>query len=270
VTVAEIYKRALGGEFPIDELTDEQYAQRRCDRSNAVVGDLEGYDCPLCLNRGYITRVAGRVELVTAECSCMEIRRSMTRMSISGLGEVMGRLTFERFRAEQPWQQSMLEKGRAYAASPSGWFVVCGQSGCGKTHICTATAGQLLRQGRSVRYVLWRELSARLKAAMNQPEYEQLMTPLKKCDVLYIDDLFKGRRGEEVTDSDIKLAFELLNARYIREAPTIISTERTLNDLFNADEAIGGRIYEMSGGSAGYCLEIKHDRTNNYRLRKKR
>lgn len=63
------------------------------------------------------------------------------------------------------------------------------------------------------------------------------MHELKMVYVFYIDDFIK----ETVTDADINIAFELLNARYNdHEKLTIISTEKSI------DEALGSRIYERS------------------------
>ena len=94
--------------------------------------------------------------------------------------------------------------------------------------------------------MLWRDDSVKLKATVNDDsEYERLIRPLKTCDVLYIDDLYKGGASE----ADKKLAFELLNYRYNGKLITIISTERLIPDLLNIDEATGSRIYQRSRDS---------------------
>ena len=62
--------------------------------------------------------------------------------------------------------------------------------------------------------------------------------------MLYIDDFFKG----SVSDADINLAFELLNDRYNSKRMTILSSERSVEDILELDEAIGSRIYERSKG----------------------
>ena len=61
--------------------------------------------------------------------------------------------------------------------------------------------------------------------------------------VLYIDDFLKGG----ASDADIRLAFEILNARYNdSKLKTIISSEMDLTAILNRDEALGGRIYERA------------------------
>lgn len=108
---------------------------------------------------------------------------------------------------------------------------------------------------------MWREMAPKLKALVNERElYEAKMDKFKEADVLYIDDFFKGN----ITAADINLAFELLNSRYnSRSKITIISTERTVEDLIEIDEALGSRIYERSKGF--YIQTPPH---TNWRLRK--
>lgn len=50
------------------------------------------------------------------------------------------------------------------------------------------------------------------------------------------------------------------------ELVTIISSERTIGELSQIDEAIAGRIAERAK-AAGYCLSIKRDPARNWRLK---
>ena len=78
----------------------------------------------------------------------------------------MKKLTFDKFQDTDPWQKKIKKGAMAYAADPQGWFLICGQSGSGKTHICTAICQQLLSQHREVQYMSWLEESARLKTML--------------------------------------------------------------------------------------------------------
>ena len=126
------------------------------------------------------------------------------------------------------------------------WFIISGNSGTGKTHLCTAICGELIKAGKEVRYMLWRDEAPRLKALVNDRfEYDRLISEIKRADVLYIDDFWKGA----VTQADINLSFEILNARYnSKQKVTLISSERTIEQILSVDEAIGSRIYERSKG----------------------
>lgn len=108
--------------------------------------------------------------------------------------------------------------------------------------------------------MLWRDVSVRAKAVVNDEEYGRIVDPLKRVKVLYIDDLFKGGAPKE---ADIKLAFEILNYRYAdQKLLTVISSERTIEELLDIDEAVGSRIYERS---RGYYLPL--DGMKNWRLK---
>jgi DNA replication protein DnaC len=87
--------------------------------------------------------------------------------------------------------------------------------------------------------------------------------------VLYIDDLFKcGKNfGDEIqkpSGGDINIAFEIINGRVAQKKKTIISSESTLLELFDIDEAIAGRIKQMCGE---YCISISRGDGKNYRKR---
>ena len=196
------------------------------------------------------------------ECHCMARRRALRHLEQSGLGDMLARYTFESWQTPERWQAKVLEEAK-------GWFVTTGRSGTGKTHLCTAICGELLQRGLPVRYMLWRDVAARAKAVVNDAEaYGQIVDPLKKVKVLYIDDLFKMGRGSggaaKPTVGDINLAFEVINARYNDSGKiTLISSEISISDIMDIDEAIGGRIYE--GAKAGAYLDLSG--RQNWRLR---
>lgn len=161
------------------------------DQANQEPGDLTGLDCPLCLNRGYFTRVGDDGYRHSEECSCMSKRRSLDRIKRSGLSELMERYTFCTWDDRQHWQANLKAAALSYVDDPSGWFYLAGRPGTGKTHLCTAVCGGLIEKGYEVRYLLWRDFAARAKAVVNDEEtYQHLVTPMKNVQVLYIDDLF--------------------------------------------------------------------------------
>ena len=234
----------------------------------------DGYDCPLCLNRGdtmkLVERMGGIFE-VAEPCKCMRIRQSIWRMRRSGLEKSIRDYTFKRFTTQEPWQQSMLDIAQRYMTEgvrDGRWLYLGGQPGCGKTHICTAVAGKLLYE-RPLLYVVWPQISKRLKAIVNEAdEYSQEIGKLQETDVLYIDDFFKPVKNDDgdflpPTPADKKLAFEIINYRYINKLPTILSSEWTVRELTDIDEATGSRIAERS---TGFCMAIGRDKARNHRL----
>lgn len=256
---------------------DEQ-TKLKAELLNSTIGALDkqdGYSCALCKNKGIIAypeiSELGYSTIVFRECVCMKPRRSLRRLEKSGLKSLIKDYTFARFNVHKPWQGLMLNAARSYAEKPEGWFFVGGQSGSGKTHICTAICRELLLSGRAVIYMLWRDTVAQLKAAVtDEKRYAELINEYKTVDVLYIDDLFKSGRSKEAaaqpTSADINVAFEILNYRYNNPALlTVISSEYSIGDIISIDEAVGGRIYERTKN--GNACSIKRDRGKNYRLR---
>lgn len=252
--------------------------ERNVKRYNESAGSLnmvDGYNCKKCQNRGNTARCVeenGNVYECYEECDCMTIRRSIARMKASGLEKTIKQYTFYRFEARTEWQKKMIDTARKYVqdgARAGKWLFIGGAVGSGKTHICTACAGRLLYQ-MSVKYMTWPDESARLKALVNyEDEYRREMTVLKTTALLYIDDFFKPIKDDygtkPPTAADIRVAYEIINHRYINNMPTIISSERYISELMDIDEATASRIAEKSNG---YCITIGREKGKNHRITK--
>ena len=221
----------------------------RAEAFNRNPGNLEGYDCPECLNRGFSYKTDEEGHLISVRCKCMTIRNNRRRVEQSGLSDLLSRSTFEAWRTETDWQGEILRSAKRFSENPDGWFSVCGRPGTGKTHICTAICGELMKKGYDVRYMLWRDAATTLKAdsMRDAAAYSREIEPLKTVRVLYIDDFFKMGGGRPPTVMDVNLAFEIINARYSTDGLiTIVSTERSLDELMRIDEATASRIYERT------------------------
>jgi DNA replication protein DnaC len=246
--------------------TPEEYAQRQAERRNELeYPPRDGVDCPKCLNRGFITEARG-LYLVNIPCECQKIRRSIREIRLSGLQDLLKIYTFDTYQTPDRWQADIKRAAINFLTDyERNWFCALGAVGSGKTHICTAICGHFLREGKSVRYMLWRDVCRRLKSVVTDDEdYDGIMQPLKDCDVLYIDDFFKVQQGKDPTPGDVNVAFELLNHRYNNPAKiTLISSELSANKILYADEAVGSRIHERS---KRYLFDIGGE-GKNWRLR---
>lgn len=240
-------------------LTYDEFLKAKVDLYNSTPGKLTGYDCKKCLNRGCIAEIRNDTE-VMVKCDCMKKRESLDRLKQSGIAAQIKKKTFTSYCTDELFQQQIKERAAQFVRAYKGrWFFIGGQNGCGKTHICTAITGQLLKNGLSVRYMLWVEESPVIKGMVNEPEYKEIISGYQKPDVLYIDDLFK----EGATDADIRLAFQLLDYRYRNSMCTIISSEHTLDEIYGMDRALGGRIAEIA-----LNINIPMDEKKDYRLKK--
>lgn len=230
------------------------------------------YKCEVCHDTGWIDVGNNTVR----RCQCFKAREAERLFEASGLTDVIGQQTFESFKAETPIQQKMKQTAKKYLETlltekdnpRKPWLYMGGNPGCGKTHICTAVCGSLLKHNIGVRYMQWLDEARRLKAYVNEPDFEDEVEDYTNVSVLYIDDLLKQKYMEtpSFTEADIKIAFTILNARYLINKPTIISTEWDLLDqLLPADEGVFSRVYERC---KGFTLNIERNPANNYRLQK--
>ena len=260
------------------KMTMKEMSQFRVDMYNKDKGNLhevDVYNCNICKNKGYIAKVTdqnGYYYETLTHCKCSGIRQSIRRMKKSGLANTIKDCTFEKFETTEQWQNTIKEKAVAFTEDEQRQlFFIGGQSGCGKTHLCTAICRELIYKGNDVHYMLWREEAPKLKAIINDVSYPEQVNKLKTVKVLYIDDLFKTGKTENnkvmlPTVADINLAFEIINHRYNDpNLITIISSELMIQQIIDIDEATGGRIAEKS--MPNYCISIKSDRAKNYRIR---
>ena len=243
--------------------------------------EAKPYKCPVCKDSGYVSfekEIDGMTYSFSRECECVRAKHAEKLMRASGLGTALEQQTFDRFEEETDMQKRIKYAAVEYLAALDAhgdeprkpWFYIGGNPGSGKTHICTAICGYLLQHHRSVKYMQWVSEARRMKAYINEPDFDTLVDEYIECDVLYIDDLFKARYmvGQPLTpsDADIKIAFTILNARYLQDKPTIISSEwDMIKDLLPADEGTFSRVYERS---KAHILYIPRDAQNNYRLRR--
>ena len=244
-------------------------ARMKADTYNAIPGTLTGWDCPRCRNRGNIAIASEDGRISVRECDCMKTRRCVWEMERSGLKDIIREKTFDAFEALEDWQKTIKAGALRYAGDPKGWLLMSGQSGSGKTHLCTAVCRQRLLAGDAVRYMPWREKTAQMKAmSLDNEQRAALLDGYKTAPILYVDDLYKTGRSPDGTASptaaDVGLAFEIFNYRYNNRLPTIISTERTPQELVGIDEATGSRIAEMCDKN---IYAIRRDPKRNYRLR---
>ncbi len=232
------------GEIPKDK---ETLAAKQVEWINEEDGNLnseDGFNCTKCRNKGYYA-ILQNGKPVAVRCDCIIKRRSIKQIKRSGLGEYLENYTFENWKRLDEIASEVGERAWANKQTPN-WFYIGGQSGAGKTHICTAICIEELRAGRQVVYKSWLETLRALKNAKTDERlYSKLMGELVGSQVLYLDDLFKGTN---TTDSDIATTFEIIDGRYRANGKTIISSERTIQDLYSIDAAIANRIIQKARG----------------------
>lgn len=239
---------------------------------NNMAGNLS--DCPICKGKTQVMDIVyyddvGYWNTIVRRCSCYQKYLNSKLIKASGLEAVLEKYTFDNYKTTENWQKIIKESAMTYS---DGWFFIGGQSGSGKSFICTAITGKFLQEGISTIYMPWGTEARKLKSIINEPEYDDMIEKFKKPKVLYIDDLWKVKsvngvpNPQSVTDSDVRIAFDILNYRYANNLKTIISTEFLLPEISEIDTAIGGRIVEMTKDNRQW-FNIGRDKSKNWRLK---
>ena len=221
------------------------------------------YRCNKCRDMMFIIQEDGTAKA----CECRSIRIAEDKLKASGVSEEFRKMRFENFDYSKS-KETMLaySKAKSYSkkfeelrVARQNSIIFCGQVGSGKTHLAMSIGNVLLDNGVGVIYMPYRSIITNLKQSITDEEnYQREINIYKNAQVLMIDDLFKGR----ITESDINIIYEILDYRYFKSLPVIVTTEKSISDLLEIDEAIGSRLYEMS---KNYLAEIVGDKLN-YRI----
>lgn len=204
------------------------------------------YRCSKCRDLTFIIN-----DSEATPCECRALKEAKDILRKSGISEEFRNKNFENFKNINDNQViNAYNKAKEYATnfhiikdSTQNSIMFMGQPGSGKTHLSLSIANVLMDNGVGVVYMGYRDVITMIKQnIMDEVYYNKVMHRYKKARVLLIDDLFKG----SISKSDINIMFELINHRYFNKLPVIISTELSIENLVNIDEALGSRLIEMS------------------------
>lgn len=221
------------------------------------------YKCTKCKDRMFIELEDGSF----GSCECRNIRIAEYKLKASGVSEEFRKKRFENFNYENSIESmEAYIKAKNYSknfnsikSSNNNSIMLLGQVGSGKTHLAMAISNIMLDNSIGVIYMPYRSVITKIKQSVTDEEnYQKEVNIYKNAEVLLIDDLFKGR----ITEADINIIYEIVDYRYFKNLPMIITTEKNIEDLVEIDEAIGSRLYEKS---KNYIIEMKGKKLN-YRI----
>lgn len=250
-------------------------SERQVEFYNMTEGSLhleDNINCDVCKNRGYIAIVDNNTMKIK-ECECMKKRKLYKRFQECGISrEQLQNYTFANYRITSEWQKALMDKMKDYCMNldkSKSWLYLGGNTGSGKTHLCTALFQRLINNGMTGRYMIWNSEISQLVMlkrsfyAENQDKYVDRIEELINCDVLYIDDFMQ--RDISIDDS-LNIAYEIINTRYNDPNKiTIISSELLRNDLEQLIGSVFGRIYQRTDSGKYFINIIGNDK--NYRLK---
>jgi len=201
-------------------------------------------NCPICHGYGFYTKdvPVGHPDFGKAfPCRCIAPKlqsKRKRRMNALGSMELLERMTFETFHPEGVGLTAERRKtvlaaynaAKRFAEAPQGWLLLSGGYGVGKTHLAAAIGNEVIRRGGEAMFILAPDLLDHLRStfAPTSPEtYDELFARLKNTPLLILDDL----GAESATAWAQEKLFQLLNHRYLRRLPTVISSNRPLSAL---------------------------------------
>ncbi|MDE2688504.1 MAG: ATP-binding protein [Chloroflexota bacterium] len=206
--------------------------------------------CPKCNGRGWYTPNVPIDDprfgsIVRCECQAEIAQRDKLRglRLYSNIG-ALERLKFSALDMQLPLEENRacfaaaVEEAMTFAAKPSGWLVVCGPPGSGKTHIAAAIANSLVESGQVALYMPVASLLDSLRphyGAENDLSYSQVYETVSTAPVLVIDGL--GTHNE--TPWAIEKLLQVFDHRFNTLLPTVVTTSSPLGAL---DPHIGSKL----------------------------
>ena len=123
------------------------------------------------------------------------------------------------------------------------WLLLMGSYGAGKTHLAAAIANQCLHDGKPALFLNTPDLLDYLREAYSPAAgetYSERFDEIRDAPLLILDDL----GTESPTPWAVEKLYQLLNARYNAQLPTVITTNKRLEDL---EPRIGSRLAVRGG-----------------------
>lgn len=210
--------------------------------------------CPICGGVGYLRRdlpVSHPDFGKLTPCICRQnetnrtAREKLYRMSNL---EAFKEMTFNSFLvqgrlglADEQIRslQYALSQAQQFAGSPHGWLVLMGSYGCGKTHLAAAVANACVEFGMNTIFLTVPDLLDWLRFSYDAPDttFEQRFEELRNASLLVLDDL----GAQNSTKWAGEKLFQIVDYRYARKLPTVVTTNLDLDDL---DDRIRSRLQD--------------------------
>ncbi|NLY53606.1 MAG: ATP-binding protein [Firmicutes bacterium] len=210
------------------------------------------WDCALCQDTGI---VEGKI------CRCEQQRLLESRFRGARLPARLREQTFSRFsldwysptrktplgNSEREHAADVLYACQAFVASviedphsATGLFLT-GQSGLGKTFLCSAICHSLAENNIVPLYVVFSDLISDMRASFQDTGDSLLLATAREVPVLILDDL----GAEHVTDYAVSRLFDIVNHRRNERLPMVISSNLTLTEVATVySERVASRIIE--------------------------
>lgn len=222
--------------------------QEKKEQNNTI---CPTYSCNICKDTTWVQGKNG-----VKRCTCF-IQNRVKRLwedfgiSLENVKKINEYIPFDS-KTEEAKEKAIdyIKNFKTLKEKEKNWFGLFGQNGAGKTHLIVGLGAALIKENIQVVYMPFVEAIQDLKVnTIDDLYYKKMSWRFQKADVLIIDDLFKNKTKNgvliaDITETDIKHFYPILNYRYNNELPILFSTECTPEMLLKLDEAQCGRILE--------------------------
>lgn len=201
-------------------------------------------DCPICAGVGFVRRDLpvdhpdfGKVEI--CECRAQEVAQAayqrVYRLSNLSAFEEM---TFETFKVQGRTGlgddqvsslQNAFNQAQAYARTLSGWLMLAGSYGVGKTHLAAAIANFAVSMGVPTLFLTVPDLLDWLRYAYGSTDenFETRFEEIRNINLLVMDDL----GTQNATSWAQEKLYQIFNYRYVNRLPTVVTSNQPLEEI---------------------------------------
>jgi len=212
-----------------------------------LVKSLGDPHCPHCGGVGYISydvppghEKFGKIE--SCVCRAKDVADSARGrlFALSNLDR-LSHLTFENFNASGNKKAKFMTLQEAdslheaynvcekFVQLQTGWLLLEGGYGCGKTHLAAAIANYSVNRGVPTLFITVPDLLDSLRFAYADPEttFERRFEEIRNSDLLIMDDF----GTQNATGWAQEKLFQIINYRYTNKLPTVITTNLMLDQI---------------------------------------